>query len=88
MSVQNTSRPAQSGVIADEIPMAGHTMAEKVGQARELAGELYRGVKSRAMEKEAQFEGYVKEHPVKSVLTAAGIGAGVGIVLGVLLARR
>jgi ElaB/YqjD/DUF883 family membrane-anchored ribosome-binding protein len=63
-------------------------IAGTVEQVREKAAGVYHQVKTRAMEKEAEFEGYVKEHPVKSVLVAAGVGAGVGLVLGVLLARR
>ena len=56
-------------------------------EAPDLAGRIERA-KSRLMEKEAKFEGYVKEHPVRSVLVAAGIGAGVGLLFGVLLSRR
>jgi ElaB/YqjD/DUF883 family membrane-anchored ribosome-binding protein len=59
-----------------------------VERMREKAAGVYQRVKSQTMEKEAEFEGYVKEHPVKSVLVAAGVGAGVGLVLGTLLARR
>jgi ElaB/YqjD/DUF883 family membrane-anchored ribosome-binding protein len=88
MSAQNISRSGPAGVVEDEIPMAHGNLAEKAEHVRERAGDLYQRVKSRAAEKEAEFEGYVKDHPVKSVLVAAGVGAGVGLVLGVLLARR
>jgi ElaB/YqjD/DUF883 family membrane-anchored ribosome-binding protein len=88
MSAQNISRSGHSEGLADEIPMAAANLAGKIERAGDRAGDLYQRVKARAVEKEEEFEGYVKEHPVKSVLVAGGIGAGVGLVLGVLLARR
>ena len=55
---------------------------------RDRAGNLYRRVKESAIEKEHAFEGRVKEHPVRSVLVAAGVGAGIGLLAGYLLSRR
>ena len=72
----------------EEVPIREPGLAEAVEHAREKAAGVYQRVKTRAIEKEAELEGYVKEHPVKSVFVAAGVGAGVGLVLGVLLARR
>ena len=63
-------------------------VAAPVEHARERVGHLYRRSKERAVEMEGEFEDYVREKPVKSVLIAAGVGAGLGLVLGVLLARR
>jgi ElaB/YqjD/DUF883 family membrane-anchored ribosome-binding protein len=72
----------------EEIPVREPSLADTVEHARETAAGVYQRAKARAMQKEAEFEGYVKEHPVKSVLVAAGVGAGVGLVIGALLARR
>lgn len=58
--------------------------AEKVGEARERMGALYERGKERAMEWEGNFENFVSERPLRSVLIAAGIG----LVVGALLARR
>jgi ElaB/YqjD/DUF883 family membrane-anchored ribosome-binding protein len=88
MSTPNLTRSSHPESLADEIPMAASNIAGKIERAGERAGDLYQRVKTRAVEKEAEFEGYVKDHPVKSVLVAGGIGAGIGLVLGVLLARR
>lgn len=74
--------------VPEEAAIRDSGIAESVEHVREKAAGVYQRVKTRAMEKEAEFEGYVKEHPMKSVLVAAGVGAGVGLVLGVLLARR
>jgi ElaB/YqjD/DUF883 family membrane-anchored ribosome-binding protein len=63
-------------------------LAQKVEHAHERAGELARRVKEQALVREGQFEDYVTAHPVKSVLVSAGIGAGVGLLVGALLARR
>ena len=70
------------------IPDESPDMIGKVEQARERAVGTYERVKTSLKEKEAKFEGYVQEHPVRSVLVAAGIGAGVGLLFGVLLSRR
>lgn len=63
-------------------------VAERIEHAREKAESLYRRSKQRVETMEGEFEDYVREKPVKSVLIAAGVGAGLGLVLGVLLARR
>jgi ElaB/YqjD/DUF883 family membrane-anchored ribosome-binding protein len=63
-------------------------VAARVDQAREKAENLYHRSKDRALEMEGQFEDYVRERPVRSTLIAAGVGAGIGLILGVLLARR
>jgi ElaB/YqjD/DUF883 family membrane-anchored ribosome-binding protein len=64
------------------------TMLDKAEYVREKAEGLYRKNKDRMVEMEADFEDYVKDHPVKSVLVAAGVGTGIGVLLGVLLGRR
>ncbi len=63
-------------------------MAEKVDQGRAKAQQLYHRTKDRATQLEGRFEGYVQERPLKAMLIAAGVGAGVGLILGALVARR
>jgi ElaB/YqjD/DUF883 family membrane-anchored ribosome-binding protein len=63
-------------------------MTERVDQGRQKAERLYRRTKDRATELEGKFEGYVQERPLKAMLIAAGVGAGVGLILGALVARR
>jgi len=64
------------------------TAAGTLEHYKDRAGNLVRRAKDRAVEKERELEGYVTEHPVKSVLIAAGVGACIGIVAGVMLSRR
>lgn len=82
-------------ILDKTIPAARHGLEEtaaalgqKAEHARERVGELAHRVKERALETETEFQDYVREHPLKSVLAAAGIGAGLGLVIGALLARR
>ena len=68
-------------------PMAP-SMGESLDHLRERAGDLYRRAKERTIEQEHRVEDYVGQHPLKSVLVAAGVGAGFGLLAGFLLARR
>lgn len=87
MSAQNMTM--EKGIPTGRVlPDETSDLTGKVEHARERASGAYERVKTRLMEKEAKFEGYVQEHPVRSVLVAAGIGAGVGLLFGVLLSRR
>jgi len=70
------------------IPDDTSELVGKVEYVRERASDALERAKTRLMEKEAKFEGYVQEHPIRSVLVAAGIGAGVGLLFGVMLSRR
>jgi len=67
---------------------SGTSLGGRIDQARERATGVYERARSRVMDKEAELEGYVRVHPVRSVLVAAGIGAGVGLLFGVLASRR
>jgi ElaB/YqjD/DUF883 family membrane-anchored ribosome-binding protein len=57
---------------------------EVVEHARHAARDLIRRGKDRAVAIERGFEGAVQERPIQSVLIAAGVG----LLLGVFLARR
>jgi ElaB/YqjD/DUF883 family membrane-anchored ribosome-binding protein len=73
---------------AENFQKAQDTADTVVHRARERVSDAYQKVKDRGVEKEQEFEEYVHDHPVTSVLVAAGIGAGVGLIAGVLLGRR
>ena len=63
-------------------------MAEKLDQGRRKVQQLYRRTQDRATELEGKVEGYVQERPLQALLIAAGVGAGVGLILGAWVARR
>ena len=63
-------------------------LGERVGELRDSSkGMLHKG-KERLQQWENNMEDKVREHPMRSVLIAAGVGAAVGLVLGVVLAKR
>jgi ElaB/YqjD/DUF883 family membrane-anchored ribosome-binding protein len=64
------------------------TLGERVDDVTARAKSLYQRSKERAVELEGEFEGYVKEHPVRSVAIAAGVGVGVGLLIGYFAGRR
>jgi ElaB/YqjD/DUF883 family membrane-anchored ribosome-binding protein len=64
------------------------TLGESLDQLRDRAGDLYGRAKDRAIAQEHRLENYVEQHPIKSVLVAAGVGAGFGLLAGFLMARR
>jgi ElaB/YqjD/DUF883 family membrane-anchored ribosome-binding protein len=68
--------------------VGANALVEKAELVKERARNLYQRTRERAVELEGDFEGYVKEHPVKSVLLASAIGAGVGLLVGVLVSRK
>lgn len=78
--------PARAGM--ESTGAESPSLAEQVGNVRERARGLYQRSRERAVELEGKFEDYVREHPVKSVLVASAIGAGVGLLVGVLVRRR
>jgi ElaB/YqjD/DUF883 family membrane-anchored ribosome-binding protein len=58
--------------------------AQYMDQGRELAAEYLERGRQTAMELEQTLEQQIRQQPLRAVLTAAGIG----FVLGILLARR
>lgn len=73
---------------AEEVTRPGGVLGERVEELRERAQGLYQRSKQRAVELEGEFENKVREHPVRSVAIAAGVGLGLGVLIGVLAARR
>jgi ElaB/YqjD/DUF883 family membrane-anchored ribosome-binding protein len=76
--------------LADKVltPSTAENVKARIGEVREKAETALRRSKERAIEVEHDFEDYVRAQPLKSTLIAAGVGAGLGLVFGVLLARR
>ena len=60
------------------------TRSGEESNIRQTAREYLERGKEKAIELEEGFEGLVQEHPIRSILIAAGVGA----VIGMLLARR
>jgi ElaB/YqjD/DUF883 family membrane-anchored ribosome-binding protein len=71
---------------SDVLPAQGRTSlsesGEMEGASREQIKNLYQRGKERAVEAEESFENYVRDHPVRSVLIATGVGVAVGVLLG------
>ena len=70
-------------VAAEELLGAGGS-AERLDEIRGRAEEALRAARARLEGVEQRLEDQVRRHP----LAALGIAAGVGIVLGLLLARK
>jgi len=64
------------------------SLGARVDELQDKAETLVQRTRDQAIKLEGDVERYVQDKPMKSVLIAAGVGAGVGLVLGVLLARR
>jgi ElaB/YqjD/DUF883 family membrane-anchored ribosome-binding protein len=67
---------------------AGTLPVDEAGGLRRRVVQKARQVRERALEKETEFEDAVRAHPVKAVLVASGVGAGLGLLIGAMLARR
>ena len=63
-------------------------LQERVRTVKDRAKNLYEVNKGKVVEWEEGAEGYVREHPLKSMAIAAGVGAGIGLILGLFLFRR
>jgi ElaB/YqjD/DUF883 family membrane-anchored ribosome-binding protein len=79
---------AQAKKVTEDIQelggIAGEAAQEKLGQLRETASDRYEEGREKVQQVERTFEQYVQEHPVKSLLIAAGVG----LVLGRFWMRR
>ena len=90
MSAQATA-PAPPETLGKEQP--GHIvdtqlLKQKVHEARTRAEGLVTRGKDKVQVWEDDVEGYVRDRPLKALAIAAGIGAGLGLLLGVALMRR
>ncbi len=56
------------------------TAQQKFEGLRHSASEYYEQGREKAMEWEHDFENYVREKPIKSVLIAAGVGLALGFI--------
>lgn len=77
-----------SSAVADDLRqlgrLTGEAAKEKIGQARERAGEAYEASVEKLGEGRTYLEDCVREKPLRSI----AIAAGVGMLLGLVLARR
>lgn len=88
-TIQGDVIPAQPRkTMTEGAQIMKEALGERVGELRDSSkGVLNRG-KERLQQWENNMEDKVREHPMRSVLIAAGVGAAVGLVLGVVLAKR
>lgn len=54
---------------------------EKAAQIKEVAGEQWEETRVKAREVHADFEEYIRRHPTKSILVAAGVGFLFGLIV-------
>lgn len=69
---------------ATDVSTSGRGTRSEESPIRQQAKEYLARGKEKAIELEEGFEGIVQEHPIRSILIAAGVGA----VVGMLLCRR
>ncbi len=72
---------------SDVLPLADKAADAVRGKLRDLGSigrEALSTQKERAIELEENLEVYVQDHPIRSMLIAAGVG----VVLGALISRR
>ena len=70
------------------IEHAREALTGAVDEVRERSRTLYSQAKERARGFEHDYEDYVRSHPMRSTAVALGVGFGVGLLIGVLAARR
>jgi ElaB/YqjD/DUF883 family membrane-anchored ribosome-binding protein len=69
---------------AEELLAAAAPNAEKMKDVRDRAEEALRGARERLAGAGDELEARVRKHPV----AALGVAAGIGLVIGLLLARK
>jgi ElaB/YqjD/DUF883 family membrane-anchored ribosome-binding protein len=57
---------------------AGDAVRENLGKLQDEASECYEQGRDQAYKAEQTFEQYIKDHPLKSILIAAGVGMFLG----------
>jgi ElaB/YqjD/DUF883 family membrane-anchored ribosome-binding protein len=60
---------------------------EKAEDIKDTVGEYYERGIDKAREIEAGLENYVRDNPMRSILIAAGISLGAGLLIGALIKR-
>ncbi len=79
---------SQAVRVKEDVEELGHiakdVAREKYEELREHAGDYVKAGRAKAKEWEENIEGQIREHPVRSILIAAGIG----LVVGLLIRRR
>lgn len=82
--MDNPSEQGQQGGMSESARQMGQQVKEKAQEQfeniRQTAGEYYEQGREKAMEWEQNFEEYIREQPVKSVLIAAGVGLFLGFL--------
>ena len=73
---------------SDVAEESGSKMNDAMSAVREAAQEKIEQGKDKARDMKNSFETKVREQPIKSVLVALGVGAGVGVLVAYLLRRR
>ncbi len=72
----------QGREVAKELQEMGNTASdavrESLGQLQEEASECYEQGRDQAYQAERTFEQFIKDHPLKSILIAAGVGLFLG----------
>lgn len=79
---------SSTSLSGDELAAAKDRIKERIGQAKALLGQTGESVAERARRSLAATNDYVNEEPWKAVGMSAGVGAAVGFLLGLLVARR
>lgn len=72
----------------DLITGPSRKLAEEGSELHSTAADLLGKTQKGLQKWEGKLEDKIREHPVRSVLIAAGVGATVGLVLGVMVAKR
>jgi ElaB/YqjD/DUF883 family membrane-anchored ribosome-binding protein len=72
----------------DVIEASGSTISDAASAVREAALEKIERGKDKVRDVRRSIGSRVQEQPIKSVLLALGIGAGVGVLVAYMLRRR
>lgn len=75
---------SSTSLTGDELAAARKKIAERIGSAKETLGEVGETALARARRTAAATDNYVHEEPWKAI----GVGAALGFLAGVLVARR
>ena len=70
-----------SSLAGEKASQLADAAGEKAAQFREVAGEQWEETRVKAREVHADFEDYIRQHPTKSVLVAAGVGFLLGLIV-------